>query len=422
MVFYILLFPHGIHGDGAVRWGAVQNLLAGKIDPILYSFVHPLISTPLLLFGYIAKDGFWWVSRFNTFVFLFTIYRASRILGRHWDAKSVRTFVLLCLGATMFPRHVTDYYSEVFSACLIALAILEFYGARGWLAILLICLSVWNTPGTAVGGAMLLAYFTLSAKSLRYAFAVPLLALGIMGENYLKFGELFPRAYLGAVGFKNLLPYSGGPGFTYPLFFGVLSVFLSYGKGLLFYTPGICGLFQRDLWRKKEIGHEFIWAGAVYGLGLVLVFGRFWSWSGDWFWGPRFYLFVSLFAVMILATLRRNETLSAPWRVFWILATALSCWVGCQGVLYGQDFLEDCYKTHGPQVEFMCWYVPEYSPLWRPFVEWPVPRGRKAAYLLYFILVAATLLWQPARRLLGDARELAARLWLEYGTSSAWRI
>lgn len=422
VVFYVLLFPHGIHGDGSVRWNAVQNLLAGRIDPILYSYVHPLLSTLLLPLGYVIKDGFWWVSRFNTIVFLFTAFRVAQVLSRSWDPRSVRVLLLLLFCATMFPRHSTDYYSEVFSACMIVLAIFELQAARGWLAVTLVCLSVWNTPGTAVGGALLLAFFSLRTKSLRYALAVPLLGAGIMGETYLKFGELFPNAYINSPGFKNLLPYSGGPGFSYPLFFGLLSVFFSYGKGLLFYTPGIIGLFRRDLWKQNEDGHSFVVAGAVYFAGLLLVFSRFWAWPGDWFWGPRFYLFVSFLAVMVLMVMRRNEHLSLPWRIFWFLATALSFWVGCQGIMYGQDFLEDCYKTHGPQVEFMCWYVPEYSPLWRPFVVWPLPQGRKVAYLGYFLLVAGTVLWEPGKKILSEARAGVAAFWREYARPSAWRI
>ena len=41
------------------------------------------------------------------------------------------------------------------------------------------------------------------------------------------------------VGFRTALPYSGQPGFSYPFFFGVLSVLFAFGRGLVFFAPGL---------------------------------------------------------------------------------------------------------------------------------------------------------------------------------------
>jgi len=421
VLMYLLEFPHGIHADGFVRYDALLSFFAtGHLQPMLYSYVHPMISAPLLLLGRVFHDGFWWMSRFNTFVFLGTTFYAARSLSRIWSPETVRTFILLMFCATMFPRHVTDYYAEVFSACLVVLAILEFQSGRTWSGIPLICLSVWNTPGTAIAGAGLLTFFAFRSRRYRYFLAVPLLFLGIMGESYLKFGELFPGAYMTTLGAKSISPYYAGPGFSYPFFFGVLSVFLSFGKGLFFFMPGLIGLFHRKTWGLDDKPREFVVAGTAYLAGLVLVFSRWLDWSGDWFWGPRFYLFASILGVMILLVLIQEENLSYPWKVFRFFATALSIWVGCQGVLYGQDFLEDCFGKL-PDAGFMCNYVPEFSALWRVFVIWPVPRGRKVAYLIYFLLVAATILWPLGRGWISKIRSEMRTLWRNYGLRSGWR-
>jgi hypothetical protein len=90
-------------------------------------------------------------------------------------------------------------------------------------------------------------------------------------------------------------------------------------------------------------------------------------------------------------------------------------------VLYGQDFLEDCY-ARDPKLEFICHFVPEYSPLWRVFVARPIPHGRKWAYLAYFLLVGGTLLWGPARGIARDLAAAAKRLWVACGLRAGWRF
>jgi hypothetical protein len=41
--------------------------------------------------------------------------------------------------------------------------------------------------------------------------------------------------------------------------------------------------------------------------------------------------------------------------------------VGVNGVVFGQADMGLCW-VNNYELEFMCWYVPEFSALWRPFV------------------------------------------------------
>ncbi len=199
VIFYLLVFPHGIHGDGSVRYNAMMSLLTqGKFEPILYSIVGPLISAPLLLFGKIVKDEHWWISRFNTFIFFATIAYFYRVLRPLLTASQLRTFVLLALCATMFPKHVTDYYSEVFSACLAAIALWRFSEKKFKAGALLLALSVWNTPGTVLAASFAFCFFAVREKKLRYLVVIGALPAGLCLETYLKFGELFPNHYMDA--------------------------------------------------------------------------------------------------------------------------------------------------------------------------------------------------------------------------------
>ena len=45
----------------------------------------------------------------------------------------------------------------------------------------------------------------------------------------------------------------------------------------------------------------------------------------------------------------------------------LSGWVCVQGYLYGNDHLAICGQNKS-QLELLCWYVPEFSPVFRQFV------------------------------------------------------
>lgn len=50
-----------------------------------------------------------------------------------------------------------------------------------------------------------------------------------------------------------------------------------------------------------------------------------------------------------------------------ILILFLSLWVGVNGVVFRQNTLDICTQDNY-QLEYLCWYVPEFSPLIRPFI------------------------------------------------------
>src|SRR5437660_6092548 len=109
------------------------------------------------------------------------------------------------------------------------------------------------------------------------------------------------------------MPYSGRPGFSYPFFFGLLSILFSFGDGLLFYVPGLLLPIRKTL--SKWPQDQKINLYQVYTLwicfvaGLILVYSSWWNWSGSVFWGPRFFLFACIPASFALPVclMRYNE-------------------------------------------------------------------------------------------------------------------
>ncbi len=423
LIFYLFVFPHGIHGDGFVRHEGLMALLqTGTIKPLLYSYVGPLFSSPLLLLGKIVKTEHWWMSRYNTFLYLFFLAFFYRQAGKTFGATAARRLILLFLVGTMFPRHIADYYGEVFTTVLFTCSLWWMHqeqfkkGAAAWL------LSVWNVPGTLVGAALVSAGFLLQKKQLRFGFLVLLGVMGILGETYLKFGNFFPNQYLDTSGYKNALPYSGLPGFSYPLFFGVLSVLFSYGKGLLFFTPGLLALFVPNLpgagpWRALRIG------GSCYLVGLILIYSRWWCWTGDWFWGPRFYLFSSVLAVFGIFSLWLKENRSVALNLLLLMLITLSVWVSAQGISFGNDNLEYCSINNG-YISFICQYVPEFSALWRPFVaEDRGVNGKQLAFLIFHFLCYVVLTQTIWREFFSQCKESARFFWRHLmGKETVWKL
>ena len=100
------------------------------------------------------------------------------------------------------------------------------------------------------------------------------------------------------------MPYSGLPGFSYPFLFGLLAILFSFGKGLVFFTPGLFLPLKERLRALGERGSA-LWrlhtSWLLFTASLVLIYASWWDRSGDWFWGPRFFLFASVPASFALA-------------------------------------------------------------------------------------------------------------------------
>ena len=395
-IFYLFLFPHGIHGDATDRYNSLLTLLeTGVVTPMTFSYIGPLVSAPLLLLGKLVKTEFWWLSRFNTLLFLGLLFYLWRFLRREFNEGQLRVVALLLLGATMFPKNVTDYYGETFCVTAMIIAIGSFIDGRFFIGAALCLLSVGNAPATIAAGSLFTVLFLLRERSSRYLFLIPLFVGLILLENYLKVGG-FGFAQMKSMPGPSILPYAATPGFSYPFLFGLLSVLFSFGKGLLFFSPGLIAYFSPAASLVSPRLRALLFACLFYLIGMLPFYCRWWGWHGDWFWGPRYFLITSVMCVLLLAILLTHDRVSRPWKIFAFFAGALSFWVGCQGVLFGQDFLEDCSRR-GTELSFICNYVPEYSVLWRTFFADPQIRGRKVAYLIYFILAAAAVLWRPGQ-------------------------
>jgi hypothetical protein len=126
-------------------------------------------------------------------------------------------------------------------------------------------------------------------------FGIPLLLfVGFQGYyNDIRYDSALEFGY--SFGWDHL-------GFSTPLSVGLWGLLLSPGKSFFLYSPvALLGLFSfpRFLDGRRKEGFLF--------LGIVLVFlllhARWWAWSGDRAWGPRFLLPITPYFVLFLGGL-----------------------------------------------------------------------------------------------------------------------
>ena len=364
----VTLHPN-ITSDGLIRFTAVESIIVGESIPTFkLSFIQALLSMTL---AYAAKllglPLSLFVSYFNFSVFLVLGASIFLSLKRIYSLReSLLTFLVL-LSASVLPHHLQLYFGEVFSTFAICAGLL--LSPKNYVRVaLLIGLGIANTPAllpTAIFGSLL-----LMKKRPAFLYGIAVATILILLENYFKYGSISQSPYLLSAekGIQTLLPYSGNQGFSYPIFFGVLSVVLSFGKGIIFYIPNLLVLCNIALLKKMRLNNIYGLALACSITTIILVYAKWWAWYGGDFWGPRFFLILTMPASIALAALiGSTNNISSPRAIFLIALLTLAAWVGIDGVIFGQFHMELCW-TNNYQYEMFCWYTPEFSALWRPFV------------------------------------------------------
>ncbi len=432
--------PLAIGNDGIVRFDSLDSLLrTNTLDRSKYSMYGPIAAAPLWQLGEAVGYPQETVWTFNRVVFLTVVVglwlTLRPVLGREERLR----FAAMLLFGSMFPWHIMGFFAEVFHAACVGLGLALLAVRRDRWAMLGAVLCVWgtaNVPASAVGLALAAGVLCWHRRRLRYlalpAFAGALVLL----ENYLRRGGPFDGGYAGEAGYRTELPYSGLPGFSYPLFFGLLSVLFSFGKGLVFFAPGLFARYP-DLSLAPALRGEGggasptgegqdarlvyrVWVAVV--VGLVLVYARWWAWYGGAVWGPRFFLFASLPAALVLARWTARAESHSSWaNAFVLVAVTLSCWVGANGIVF-QGEGSARFWANNFELEYLNWYVPECSVLWMPFVESKPLGWEEWTRLGAFALGFAYLAWPVVRVLAVRFGAGCAEAWRAFRTGPRWRF
>ncbi len=409
----LILLPRQFSSDALLRFQALSQLLnTHTLSAEHYSLVGPLFASPLWFLGKINQSSEWWCLRYNAVLLAIGMLSFYLLLRNRLDRSVLRTFMILVIFASMATQQLTDFDAEIFTAVMVmigAILVVQWRGRIGWPMIIL---GVVNVPAGLVGLVLMAVVRIWNTRHLRYIL-VPGVAAALIGlEDLLRRGNPLDTGYHGFdgnVGFRTVMPYSGLPGFSYPIFFGLLSIFLSFGKGLVFYMPGLFLPVRRRLRDIIPGGREMF---AVYQLwmafvvGLVLVYARWWAWYGGWYWGPRFFLLGSLVACFALSLVVRHPSESLIANLVYLLILLLSFWVGIDGALFGQNTLAPVCSANHFALEALCHYTPEFSALWRPFVVYePLSFGQ----IIYLALSVLACVYVSLPLLRGIVRQTATQ-------------
>jgi hypothetical protein len=142
---------------------------------------------------------------------------------------------------------------------------------------------------------------------------------------------------------------------------------------------------------------------------------------GGYTWGPRFLMFASLPASLVLAAAVRRppRRLVAASAVLAVLA--LSLWAGIDGQTYGLYAQSLCTANHY-SLEAFCWYVPEFSVLWTPFVFHAPFSWRYPPLIAYAVAVALVVSWPLVRQWGASANLAVGSAWAAVRSRPAWRF
>jgi hypothetical protein len=389
---FILTFvvSHKISGDALMRYLFIDALVReGALIPTKYSSIGPFISIPLYLLGNIYKSSIWWLERFNVLLFSISLPVMYRLLRKYVNPEVVRAFFLIVISASMFPHHLQNYYGEVFTAVFVALGIVAVSQGKEIVGISMLILGALNTPASFIGIGLLLGIMMYQKKRMRYIFVFVLMILLHLGESWIRSGSFGGTLayYNDDRGFKTLMPYSGKPGFSYPFLFGLFSMTLSFGKGVIFFAPGIIFYSRRLLKSLHKTVSASINHWMVFVVGLILVYSKWWSWYSAWFWGPRLLFFASIPASFLIALRLKKFSKSLIVNALVFVAFLLSSWVGINGVAFGIEKLEPICVSDNYNLEHLCWYTPEYSALWYPLHLYKRIHPRSMIYVTYSAFV-----------------------------------
>jgi hypothetical protein len=412
------LMPHALEGDDTQRFSDIELLLHhGRLSDSRYSLVAPLLSVPVLALGDVVKSPAWWAARFNVVVAAAGVAVSCWLLRGRVDPRLLRLIVLVLLFASFLTDRLRDYNAEVVTATLVTVGIICIATRRhvvaGWAAIVV---GVVNTPAAIVGMVLMAGWETLRNRRFRYLVPVVAALALIMFEDWVRRGGPLVTGYANNHGVRTIMPYSGQPGFSYPFLFGILAILFSFGRGLLFFMPGLAlwldGRTRRLV--RPAPGQPAVTLMLLFTAGLVLIYAKWWAWYGGVAWGPRFFVFAAIPASVLLAARiwRAGQSPGADAVTLGVLA--LSAWVGCAGAVADWQALSVCSAGHF-QNEQLCWFTPDFSPLWQPVRQFP---DLTAATMVVVLYCCAVFCYLAAPLVIGLLRSVR----LPPSWAKGWRV
>lgn len=396
-----------IDGDGRARWNALWQLMENhRLTGDKYSLVQPLAAIPLFVAGdvYVKISRLWSpsgtadsdpalrqlkilsvVRRFNKVVILLiAIWFYSFLRNRlSWSFQAASSSTIFLLFGSMLIPHAKDFYSECLWTGLSIASLFLLSEMRdkpfsqiprtNWLAFLLItALLIPLNPSLIVvfaGISLLIVLGNLirirkqgraslsSFLAPQPAFIISAVMLGsaiCFAENYLRRGSLFDFGY-------------GDQGFTGSFITGAVGNLFSPARGIVYFIPTFfLGFYlvlkERTLKLNADVS-AFLKYSLIYSVLLFILFSKWWVWWNGWYWGPRFFLPLSVFGCLYFLILFKElwPRASKLARVVLVMPGVLSVLVYKVGAAVNQEHLLALLRRN-PEAEPACYWEWRFSP------------------------------------------------------------
>jgi uncharacterized membrane protein YhaH (DUF805 family) len=299
LAVYLLTWAcHYTSGDGGAKLAWTHALLTNAsvdIDPApgvqvsKYGIGHSLVAAVPVAVAWGIERTIGMRTEVVLYTLLFVVNGAALLMliaayaRRHYDADRVWMLVLtIGLATTWWPHTKLDFTEPLVATCLFSGFLLVRSGR--------------STLGAAVGG------FCGLLRPDAFLLAAWLVAWAIRSERLSRrqmvTAGLAVMAAVAAHLATNVWRYgtltAGYPGesFSTPVLVGLWGLLLSPGKSVFLYSPplilGLAGLRRFAAASKAQSRDAWFFAGVL--AIQVLLYCRWWDWSGDDAWGPRFLL------------------------------------------------------------------------------------------------------------------------------------
>jgi hypothetical protein len=416
----IACFQPTLFGDGTTRWRALDTLMRhGDLTADRYSLVGPLFSAPLWVAGWLTDNPVRVVARYNQLLFALALAAIFLLLRGRVNPTVLRRFLFVLVSATMVTPNAINYYGEMFSCVTVGVGILATFDRRpgrrggfirltGWVAIVI---GVANTFALLPALVLVAGWHTVKTRRLRYVLPVVGVVAMALTENWLRRGGPFVTGYEVETVPHNMMPYSGRDGFPYPFLLGVLSILFSFGKGLVFYIPGLA-LYTRSRRMARFYDTNAVDLHGAYLMWLLFVAGgvamyaKWWDWSGEMVHGPRF-LLVAIIPASLALAVWISDPRSGAWASLATLTVLLvAVWGAAIATMFGYRWPPICFDNHYA-LDALCLYTPDYSGLWYPVWSKPEFTLQEYAATAYYCAVFVVLTVVPASTVLRSVRSWA---------------
>jgi len=304
---------HYTSGDGAykIAWAKamfVRPAPGGSGQKVVYSkygIGHSLLAVPPLAIAYIVneKTGIRCEAALYTLMFVINgalfLTLLAFYLAHFYPARSVWLTVLIAgLATTWWPYTKMDFSEPlVLTIVFLGFVLMRFEYPFWGMLIAAFTLAIRGDSIALVGP--LVIWYLLANRSVkacvRMALAIAPSLVLVMLANYVRYHSLFDRGY-------------GGERFSNPIIVGVYGVLLSGGKSIfLFSPPLLLGVLGWKAFAARAQLRSDAWLFLAICAAQVLLFAKWWDWSGDDSWGVRFLIpGVLLMCIPLVAILDRR--------------------------------------------------------------------------------------------------------------------